>query len=99
MAADQIDDLLAELGIAAAGWLLGARAEFRMPSNAGAAAAGELQTALPALAAAIEAADADDAASIAALLLTGATVIAKGHLSDWRHLGPGYRRSPSRRRS
>ncbi len=76
LAADQIDDLLAELGIRLPD---GFSSQGGIPNalNAGAAAAGELQTALPALAAAIEAADADDAASIAALLLTGATVIQK----------------------
>jgi Family of unknown function (DUF6603) len=76
LTADQIDDLLAELGVRLPE---GLSTQGGIPNalNAGAAAAGELESALPALAAAIDAADADDPASIAALLQAGATVVQK----------------------
>ncbi|MGL4967680.1 MAG: DUF6603 domain-containing protein [Inquilinus sp.] len=72
----EIDGLLAELGLVLPEGLTG---QGGIPNalNDGATAAGELQTALPALSTAIDAADADDPASIAVLLQAAATVLQK----------------------
>ena len=96
LAADQIDDLLAELGVRLPE---GLTSQGGIPNalNAAATAAGDLETALPALSAAIEAADADDPASIARAAAGRRDGAAEHRGADQRDLGAVDRRSSESR--